>query len=101
LKIVSNLTASQRKNLATEMVATDFFLALIISGIIENEKARLKTFMGFDTDLYQDLMFLIALHPKMKNSPKKILMEIENHIFNWLTTSKSVTHHEIYSAFCF
>lgn len=101
LKCLGNLTPSQRKVLAKEIIGTDFFLALLISRFISNEKPRLKTFIGFDTNVYEELMLLIASHPKMEKASKKTLQTIENCIYNWLTNDESLDHYQVYDAFGF
>lgn len=101
LKSLGNLAPGQRKVLAKDIISTDFFLALLVSGFINSEKPRLKTLVGFDTAMYEDLMILITHHPRIENITKKAITNIENSLYEWLSTGTLVSHYEVYDAFGF
>lgn len=96
LKCLNGSAPSQRKVLAKKIIGTDFFLAVLIAKFISHEQDRLKTLLGFDTDMYEALMALIGLHPDMEISTKKRLQHIENHVHKWMTAGDDVDHYEVH-----
>lgn len=96
LKCLNGSSPSQRKVLAKKIIGTDFFLAVLIAKFISHEQDRLKTLLGFDTDMYDALMALIGIHPDMEKSTRKRIQHIENHVYQWMTAGDDVDHYEVH-----